>query len=660
MKSFFQNLTNQQQEVVEKLEKFLTDSENNVFLLKGYAGVGKTYITQGVTKYLHSIGRSFIISAPTGKAAKVIQEKTKFPANTIHKTIYSSTHLKEFEKDDNDKTYKFYFELNTNQLPTDNVYIIDEASMISNIYSEMEFIRFGTGFLLDDLIKFINIDANKKDTKIIFIGDTAQLPPVKMNFSPALDKNYLKDRYNLKIEEVELTEVVRQAKDSEILKNSTYLRKSLKNKQFRRLDISTKKEIKEIKVENIKSIYFQSKTSPKNTMIIAYTNKAVYEYNQIIRSNYFKNLNKLYESDKLLVVTNSLETGLSNGDFIMVYKILNETETREVPVGKNRIRLNFRDVEILSKDNNNNIIKQKIKIIENLLFSQQPNLSSDEHKALYIDFCIRNKNLKPNSNEFKEEIKKDKYFNALRVKFGYAITCHKAQGSEWENVILDCDFIQNRLTESYFRWLYTAITRSKKNLYLINNKKLSQFQQIKVINSDFHSNNRVIQTSNDNKFNIKDKFLLTIYQKVKPLLNKEIKEIQHSNFLERYILDDEIISIYYNSKKLITKIDASLETFHLLQPLIRVTLCSEENNKFQFEYQFLEEFYNEIKEKLKDIKIIKIQNFQYMQRYTFQKGNEIAVINFYYKKDKISKVQTDKTTNSQHLAKRVLNTIFEM
>ena len=652
MKKFFKSLNQDQTKAVEKLQQFLTN-DSNIFLLKGYAGVGKTYITQGLTKYLKSIDRSFTLSAPTGKAAKVIQEKTNFEAFTIHKTIYSSKNLKEYKKDD-DKTYKFYFDLNINELPNDNVYILDEASMISNIYSEMEFIRFGSGFVLDDLMKFINIDANKHNKKIIFIGDNAQLPPINMNFSPALDKNYLEERYNLKVEEFELTEVVRQSKESEILQNSISLRESLKNKTFTKLNISTNKDIKPIDVSDIKSIYFSS--TPKNTMIIAYTNKSVYNYNQTIRSQYFKNTNILNETDKLIVTTNSLSTGLSNGDFIMVYKILNDTEQKQIPVGKNKIELKFRDIEIIYKDNNNNILKQEIKIIENLLFSTHPNLSSDENKALYIDFCIRNPHLKPNTKEFTEAIKKDSYFNALKVKFGYAITCHKAQGSEWENVILDCDYTQNKLSESYFRWLYTAITRTKQNLFLINNQKLSQFQQIKIIDSNKTTN--PVKNTNDNKFNIQDKFLLTIYQKVKTLLNQEIKEVKHSNFLEKYILENETISIYYNSKNIITNIIASKEIYEILKPLIKVEIFIQPS-EFKFEFDFLQQFYEENKQKLKHIKIVNIENFNYMQRYKFQKNEEIAVINFYYSKTKITRAQIHNTTNSNTLAKEILETIFK-
>jgi len=159
---FFQkyDLTNNQQKLVKRLNYFLFDSNNNCFLLKGYAGTGKTFITKGLTEYFREIGRNYILSAPTGKASKVIQEKTKSKAFTIHKTIYSNRDLKEYKSSENDRTYKFYFDLRVNENSSDTVYIIDEASMISNIYSEMEFIRFGTGYLLNDLMKYINLDNN--------------------------------------------------------------------------------------------------------------------------------------------------------------------------------------------------------------------------------------------------------------------------------------------------------------------------------------------------------------------------------------------------------------------------------------------------------------------------------------------------------------------
>jgi ATP-dependent exoDNAse (exonuclease V) alpha subunit len=201
LSNYFQkyNLTNSQSELVNRLEAFIDapNSSQNIFLLKGYAGTGKTFITKGLTEYLKEIRRTFILAAPTGKAAKVIANKTQNEAYTIHKTIYSTNDVKEYKENENDKTFKFYFDLRVNDYPNNTIYIIDEASMISNVYGEPEFFRFGSGFLLQDLLKYINIDCNDHNKKIIFIGDNAQLPPIGMNFSPALDVQYLKQTFNV-------------------------------------------------------------------------------------------------------------------------------------------------------------------------------------------------------------------------------------------------------------------------------------------------------------------------------------------------------------------------------------------------------------------------------------------------------------------------------
>lgn len=187
-------LTEGQAGLVKELDQFLTDKKNNVFLLKGYAGTGKTFITKGLTEYFHAIGRNYVLAAPTGKAAQVIAGKIGCEAYTIHKTIYSMKDIVEYRDGDlnGSETFKFYAELAVNESSVDTVYIIDEASMISDIYSEAEFFRFGSGYLLKDLLKHVNIDHNDHQKKVIFIGDNAQLPPVGMNQSPALDEGYQK------------------------------------------------------------------------------------------------------------------------------------------------------------------------------------------------------------------------------------------------------------------------------------------------------------------------------------------------------------------------------------------------------------------------------------------------------------------------------------
>ena len=672
MRKYFQkyNLTNEQTQLIKRLDEFLLYNNSQVFLLKGYAGTGKTFITKGLTEYFSLIRRNYILSAPTGKAAKVIQEKTKSEAFTIHKTIYSDKDLKEYKNSDTDRTYKFYFDLRINENSVDTIYIIDEASMISNTYSEMEFFRFGSGFLLDDLMKYINIDQNNHKKKIIFIGDNAQLPPVGMNFSPALNKNYLKERYGLNVDEFELTEVVRQKQESGILQNSINIRKSLENNIFNKLEIDISfDDIKELEYSNFIKKYLQITNNKldKNTMVIAYTNNSVKDYNQTIRKQFFQNINKINENDKLIIVANNsnYDIFLSNGDFAMVTKILSDTEYKQITlkrknketniVEKIKVDLFFRDIEIIVKDINDIPHLIKCKIIENLLFSDKPNLSSDEHKAIYLDFVMRYPNLKPNTKEFKDTLKTDPYFNALKVKFGYAITCHKAQGSEWKNIFLDCKSHQSYLSKDYFKWLYTALTRSSEQLYIMGNPKIGIFNKIKEKFSNRKTpqakNNNVKIIINDNDFNIEDNFLLALYQSIKILMSEykiDIKEIQHYQYQEQYTFiynSEEIrLAFYYNSKNIITKIneitnnESSNYILKILNNLIQKKIViPKENNNFQFQEIFLKEFYLSLKNKLEpNIQIIDIGHFDWLEKYTFSMNNETAIINFFItKKDNL-------------------------
>jgi len=622
---------------------------------------------KGLIEYLRAIGRNYTLSAPTGKASKVIQEKTESEASTIHKLIYSDKDLKEYKLSEDDRTYKFYFELKVNESSNDTVYIIDEASMISNIYSEMEFIRFGSGFLLQDLFKYINLDQNDQNKKIIFIGDNAQLPPVGMNFSPTLNKKYLIENFGLETEEFELTEVVRQKKYSGILKNTFKLRKSLENKIFNQLDIDTDYEdIKSLEQNSFITQYLEVSNYKinKDIIVIASTNASVFDYNQMIRQKFFNSIDTINIKDKIMIVsnTNKYEIFLSNGDFGLVKNILSDREYRPITLKRKnkvtniveeiKVDLYFRDVELIVKDLDNKLYVIQCKVIENLLFSKQPSLSSDENKAIYFDFIIRNQHLKPNTIEFKNAIKSDPYFNALKIKFGYAITCHKAQGSEWKNIFLDCKSHQNKLSEGYFRWLYTALTRTTDKLYILNKPHISLFQNQDKLN--IQGNLEVLSrkeikevTSIANIFNIKDKFLLTIYEEITQIVkphNIKIVDIQHKQYQEAYTFEcnNETvrIGIYYNGRNIITTINfietnnLALTIKLLLEPLKNHLLITKVHNNFDFNKPFLEEFYNYIKTKVENIgiQISNIEHKQWMERYTFIRNKEIEVIDFYYNK----------------------------
>ena len=360
-------LTKAQETLIEELDIFLSDS-STCFLLKGFAGTGKTFMMKGLTDYLSSNNRTFKIAAPTGRAAKVISQKTKKKAYTLHKTIYSGKDLKEFKTKDVDgtETYKFYYELKNNEDPANTIYIVDESSMISNVYSEGEFFRFGSGFLLNDLMQYINFDNNDHNKKIIFIGDNAQLPPVNMNFSPALSTQYLQEVCNVNAKEFELTEVVRQKSESGILYNATEIRQAIKNNIFNSLDIETKfLDIKKTKPEELLEKYLEACNNKidDETIIIAYSNNSVKEYNDFVRSYFFPNQKFLTVGDKVILVNNNYnyqEIELLNGDFGTIKEVSLNNESRliklrsknkEGKVVEKEINICFRDVIIQFTDN---------------------------------------------------------------------------------------------------------------------------------------------------------------------------------------------------------------------------------------------------------------------------------------------------------------------
>lgn len=689
---FFQkyNLTNSQSELVSKLEAFIDapNSSQNIFLLKGYAGTGKTFITKGLTEYLKEIRRTFILAAPTGKAAKVIANKTQNEAYTIHKTIYSTNDVKEYKENENDKTFKFYFDLRVNDDPNNTIYIIDEASMISNVYGEPEFFRFGSGFLLQDLLKYINIDCNDHNKKIIFIGDNAQLPPIGMNFSPALDVQYLKQTFNLLVNEYELTEVVRQKSDSGILKNTVPIRKSLANQTFNQLDIATNyNDVSHVEHADFLNTYLTQCNNriDQDTIVIAFSNASVKEYNDKIREHFFPgNAHNIIVNDKVLVVSNNAnyEIFISNGDFGIVQEVSYKPEVKHI-VTKNGIineTLYFRDVTILFYDINGIPHSIKCKIIENLLYSDKPNLSSDEHKALYVDFMMRNPHLKANTKEWKDALKKDPYFNALKIKFGYAITCHKAQGSEWKNVFLNCKTHQSVLSQSYFRWIYTAITRTSEKLFTLDEPHFTPFTKMQQHNVPVQQpiETKIVDESINHESSVQTALSGSIedaiYLETKILLDQsdiKITDTTHNQYCEQYTLEynNETcrIKINYNGKNKITKISA-IETNTLaklaefsLKPLENKTLflsnITENKNQFIFAENFLEEYYNAILNVISnhDIEIIQIEHFNYLERYTFKQNNEVSIIDFYYNGKKQFTRSQPQNNSSIELSKLILS-----
>lgn len=699
------DLTNDQQKLVRQLNQFLSAKDSQIFLLKGYAGTGKTFITKGLTEYFKSIRRNYVLTAPTGKAAKVIEQKTGSKASTIHKAIYAINDIKQYKEEvEGSETYKFYASLAANDDPVDTVYIIDEASMVSDHYQESEFFRFGSGYLLQDLLEYINLDHNDHQKKIIFIGDNAQLPPVGMNLSPALSEHYLTTEYGVQLIGYELKEVVRQKSESGVLYHASQLRQAMENNVFNQLVIETNfEDVHRLHYDEFMSSYLAISNGKMSadTIVLAQSNADVAAYNQRIREYFFPEKIELQPRDKIIVVNNYYDpvSGkmIANGEFGMVKQVHGEKEIRHVTIRcKNKnteqveeiaIELLFRDVQLVLKDLDGRPFYIDCKIIENLLDSAHADLVSDESKAIYVDFCIRHPRLKPNSVEFKDTLKADPYFNALKIKYGYAITCHKAQGSEWKHVFVKCKTHTNPLSATYFRWFYTAITRTSAELHLIDPPNIplgggltpiqpsyipEHLQQTASdLKDELHPTDDVTVTATCDKQQHDQAIalgipqdnacLMSIFNRVQALIagsEFRILEIKHQQYQEVYRFVDHYndvikIAIHYNSKHNVSSVrtqNMSANSSKLEQRLSALkcptaSMTPEaEDTTITFEQEFLAQFHQRLLNlcESRSVEIMQVQQKEWYQIYTFKKQKDIAVFKIWYNaKQRFSRFQAE-------------------
>lgn len=511
-------LTPDQQSTLSTIQSFIHDPEKHIFILKGAAGSGKTTLIRELISLLKERNLKFQVMAPTGRGAKILRDKTG-SGITIHRGIYNFDRLesKEVENtDESKKSFHYYFPLQI-QLEA-QITIVDEASMISDTKTQHELFTFGTGQLLSDLIVYANLSI--KSSKLIFIGDEFQLPPVTDNHSKALDETYFEAK-GYSVDMATLGTVLRQLKDSEILQTANNIRNILKTPIDQRFhfNIVAQNQIEEKKPELIASDYLSRFPFPEvgNGVVISYSNAGALEYNKSIREKLFPGSKEILPGDIVLICNNnysSYEIELFNGDMAKVVETSSDTESRTIPVyiegKKKNINLVFRDIKIRVPHYDNDI---KCKVIDSLLNSPERDLNIDEMKALYIDFCIRfndeQKRNKENgrsvfregSNEFKMKLKRDPYFNALKIKYGYAITCHKAQGGEWDTVYVDYSG-RIGLFDDALRWCYTATTRAKSILIGTNLPKINGFQKltfnpiakVSTVGDDYYQASSLYQT----------------------------------------------------------------------------------------------------------------------------------------------------------------------
>lgn len=449
--------TYQQDRALEALSDFLHDrNKNRLFLLRGYAGTGKTTIVGSLVKSLWKIRLKYVLLAPTGRAAKVISNYANKQAATIHREIY-------YPKGQGGSKVEFTLKKNKYR---DTLFVVDEASMIPDVAAENKMFG-GNGSLLDDLLEYVYSGAN---CKLLIIGDTAQLPPVKLDVSPALDASLLEQRYLMKVTEIELDEVKRQSQNSGILDNATGIREHIEHEEYDfKFDVTHYQDIHRLIdgyeiLETIQTAYDQH--GHEETAIIVRSNKRANLYNQQIRSRILFRESDIEPGDFLMVVKNNYhwldaksDAGfIANGDIVEVLEIF---AIKEIYTFK------FAEVKVKMVDYPQMKPFETVLILDTLT-AETPSLTYDDSNRLYQE--VRMDYLKlPKWKQYKA-IKENPFFNALQVKFSYAITCHKSQGGQWENVIIEQPYLPEGPSRDYLRWLYTAVTRAKKQLYLIGFK----------------------------------------------------------------------------------------------------------------------------------------------------------------------------------------------
>tara|TARA_Y100001954_G_scaffold131626_1_gene140703 strand:- start:1312 stop:2727 length:1416 start_codon:yes stop_codon:yes gene_type:complete len=452
-KNFEFNPTPQQDDLINDISDFVcTLGNKSIFLLKGYAGTGKTSLISSLVKSLSSVYKRSSLLAPTGRAAKVLSGYSNKTAHTIHKKIYW---IKTNSKGNT------YVTLQEN-LNSNCIFIVDEASMIPSHTDK----NFGNRNLLSDLVEYIY---SGSDCKLILIGDTAQLPPVHLDVSPALDEYILEKEFNKQVIVKELTHVFRQDSDSLILKNATNVRETISKGINKYPQIKCNEEVIRLNggdelQEKIESSY--NNFGIESTIVICKSNKRAYLYNQQIRHKILWKEERISIADFLMVVRNNYswledesKAGfIANGDIIKIKHIKKYEEL---------YGFNFAHVSIELVDYPEELEIDVIVMLDTLE-SEQAALDYERYKELY-NKVSQDYNYIKNTYKRNKAIKEDKYLNALQIKYAYAITCHKSQGGQWKSVFVDQSyFTDDMLNKEYLRWFYTSITRSSDKLYLIN------------------------------------------------------------------------------------------------------------------------------------------------------------------------------------------------
>ena len=463
MANFPFEATPEQTVAINRLAGFVNDrTPRRVFLLKGYAGTGKTSIISSLVRTMIQHHRRVVLMAPTGRAAKVFSNTSGFQACTIHKKIYRQKSLLDADS----------FQLDRN-LHEKTLFLVDEASMISN--EGLSGSTFGTGRLLDDLISYVY---SGKDCRLLMLGDDAQLPPVGELESPALSAQAL-SLYGLSVQEFCLENVMRQLHESGILHNATVLREYTRDVAMAggfRFKLDGFKDVIKISgsdlIETLSTCY--SRDGIDETMVLCRSNKRAITYNNGIRNTILDREDELCRGDSVMVVKNNyywtermiaeegdsytnIPSFIANGDIAVIRRVRRQREL---------YGFRFEDATLSFPDYDD--LEMEVTLLLDTLHSEAPSLTRQGSDRLFSNVMEDYADI-PSRKEKMKKLRENEHFNALQIKYAYAVTCHKAQGGQWKNIFIDQGFVpEDGRDVEYYRWLYTALTRATERVYLVN------------------------------------------------------------------------------------------------------------------------------------------------------------------------------------------------
>lgn len=528
------------------ISSFLNDESSKALVITGGAGTGKTTLVKTIIKQLNQTQRDFYLLAPTGRASlnlyNHVSDITNVSAQTIHSFLYKKI------EEDNEEVVNF--KITENELGFNAVIIIDEASMLSHEKSHSSFLQFGSGNVFQDLLGYLKLTQSNR--QLILIGDPYQLPPVNVSIAKVLQPDFLTENNVPNVRFIHLDKVYRQAESSKVLENATALRSQLETESFIQFPIvADGSEIFSVSMEDAIRSYLWDFN---NSIFVAYTNREVLSINLAFRDLCCFEKNTLEKKEPLVLMQNTFiqDTKYFNGDMFAVEAIGKEEsfnyKINDADGKTYDIKLSFIELELLHTATHTLVSTM---VLSHKLWEDSPEITRFEQQALMINFAQRNRHLTRGTPEFRQALRQDSYFNALFVKFGYALTCHKAQGGEWQKVYISLNRPQNDLkTRAGFSWSYTALTRAKEQAYIVGLPKVLSF-------------------NSDSPFEF---FILFVEQKLLEHGFELIKSKEVGFELQLSIKKDTITSTFkfYRNKKMLVSTIMNMNTSKYTEQLMHI------------------------------------------------------------------------------------------